>query len=844
VLPPVGGVLAAAILSGGCLRSLARETATSTAKRSERVAATTVSLLPNVGFEQAATGGTGLAEGWDAYGQGYVLDDAVQHTGSRSIRCTAASSGEAHGAAFSIELSQKRPQPVEVTGWSRAEKVDGLPDADYSLYLDIQYQDGSVQYAVTSNFTVGTHDWEQRRLVLAGPKAIKHLTVYPIFRNHTGMVWFDDVEGRILAAPFDAQAIAPPALAPGIAAGWFARDVADNSEVLPLSGGDAGLGLTLTVADRQQGRILDATLRNQTDRRRAITLYYVERFDPGRTAAPPRWWQDIRTAVPVRPPEEVANRVSVNAGAIGAISLYPFGCVTTANAGRALGISPDQGPRIARIGYHPASHLLYVAFDLALPPQEEATTRPPVTASVARYDVDPQWGFRDAAARFYTLFPDSFTRRAKRDGIWIPFTSPTAIPHVQDFGVAWHEGDNSIDADHRLGIASFHYTEPRSYVQSLPRSVPRTYEAAVAAITAERSAAASSEARHRSEAVFLSGAQERDGRFVVSFEKAPWSDGAVWMLNPNPTLSHAPEQWTQARVNFSEQEQARYGAAAGSLDGEFLDSLEAAADGLDFRPESLDATRLPLTFTTDDSRQTTLPIWFSEYEYVDWLGRWLHARGKLLFANTTLTRFGVFAPPLDLMGIEANWGTSQDFGPDSDAVFNFRRTLCYHKPYLLLQNNDFDRFGHDATERYFRRCLFYGVFPSFFSVNAADKPYWENAKWYDRDRDLFKRYIPLIKRVSAAGWEPVTYAHSDNPNVYLERYGHRYLTIRNAARTTAHAVIRWETTFLSAKSAGIAAPTDLLQPGRRLAALRNVPAVELSLQPDEVCLLDLGSGAG
>jgi len=77
------------------------------------------------------------------------------------------------------------------------------------------------------------------------------------------------------------------------------------------------------------------------------------------------------------------------------------------------------------------------------------------------------------------------------------------------------------------------------------------------------------------------------------------------------------------------------------------------------------------------------------------------------------------------------------------------------------------------VEKYFKRCLFYAIFPGFFDEEAASKdPYWTSPKkWYERDRDLFKKYLPLIISLAKAGWEPITYASSDNKKVYVERYG-------------------------------------------------------------------------
>ena len=63
------------------------------------------------------------------------------------------------------------------------------------------------------------------------------------------------------------------------------------------------------------------------------------------------------------------------------------------------------------------------------------------------------------------------------------------------------------------------------------------------------------------------------------------------------------------------------------------------------------------------------------------------------------------------------------------------------------------------------------MWPGFFSHNAAENPYWQNPRWYERDRPLFQKYIPLIKRVAEAGWQPLTEAACDNGQIMIERFG-------------------------------------------------------------------------
>src|SRR5262249_39340461 len=157
---------------------------------------------------------------------------------------------------------------------------------------------------------------------------------------------------------------------------------------------------------------------------------------------------------------------------------------------------------------------------------------------VARFDVDPRWGFRSAAALYYSLFPEAYHRRATAEGIWMPFTDPSKVTDVKDFRVAYHEGDNSVASDDRLAILSFRYTEPMTYWMPMAPGAPRTYDAALNMIR-QNAAGADPEKRKWAEAVLSSGTRDSSGKLNVEFQNAPWTNGAVFALNPNPRLRAA-----------------------------------------------------------------------------------------------------------------------------------------------------------------------------------------------------------------------------------------------------------------------------------------------------------------
>ena len=154
-------------------------------------------------------------------------------------------------------------------------------------------------------------------------------------------------------------------------------------------------------------------------------------------------------------------------------------------------------------------------------------------------------------------------------------------------------------------------------------------------------------------------------------------------------------------------------------------------------------------------------------------------RDNLMMANATPIRLCWLAPWLDVMGTETDWHRDGKWQPMTDAELLYRRALCGPKPYCFLMNTDFDRFSHALVEKYMRRAVAYGMFPGFFSANAATGHYFKRPELYNRDRPLFRKYVPICRRLAEAGWRPITAAWSSRPRVYVERFGDRYLTVFN-----------------------------------------------------------------
>ena len=867
-------------------------------------------LLRNGAFEGGggSDGRGGGAPEWEPFGVGYDIDRQIHHEGDQSIRCDSLNANRERGAQIKIELNQKRAVPIAVSGWSKAEQARGLNVNDYAIYIDAVYMDGTPLWGQLAAFRPETHDWQRRQVLVVPAKPLKSMTVIALFRNHSGTVWFDDFSAHALQGNgiFDGQPLTLPSLTPangpqlrvagrdglaldidskgGLASlrlngqiaggvgGFYLRDVGADGPLVPIRGvavprkaGGVNLGQNVPsarvsfnarVSAEGESIGVDGELTDLTKTDRAISVYLALPVN----ALGWQWGHDIRHSQTIESSGEYAHLTHVNVGATGGLSLYPYGCVANAQGGVGIASQMDW-PSVFRIFYNAPTKQFVIAWDMALTRKTANWPAGNARFRCTLFRLPPgnaEEGFRAATQRFYALNARAFARRAKPDGLWLPFTDPKTIQNAGDFGFAYHEGDNSVKTDDALGLLSFHYSEPMTYWLPMPPTLPRTYENALALIQEQgkgkrekgKEGVASSFILHPSsfdfaQAVLNSGSQDANGHFNLEFQNQPWANGAVFTLNPNPELPATADKPTKAFLTYTlnkaieTYDNPARNKERGELDGEYLDSLEGWADTLDYRPLSIGSSPYPIPFDTDD-RQPVVPQWYSTHTFAQFVSQDLHNRNKLLMANTVPVRFAIFAPLLDIMGIEVNWlANDGKWQPDNDEIFNFRRTMSHQKPYLLRMNTDYSRLTPPLMEKYFQRSLFYGVFPSMFSADAATHPYWETPEWYNRDRPLFKKYVPIIKKLSAAGWEVVPRAHTSEPNIYVERYGQRLFTLFNDSSTPKEFTLTINTHALNLPAATLTASNLLTNTPPVLKRTANEVTITLKLQPEEAAVIEL-----
>jgi hypothetical protein len=493
---------------------------------------------------------------------------------------------------------------------------------------------------------------------------------------------------------------------------------------------------------------------------------------------------DTVSVATVFPPDGAFNGKTLKDGGYGdavgqgSMSFYPLSAVSIDNKGESLGINLSI-PIVYRLGAS-VNNGLFAEFDIATSP---LTDKFPNRAffKLSHFSFDNNWGMRSALKNYYNIYPDAFKKRVINEGIWLPFTPLRSIPNWEDFGFAFHEtsagtkdeknGEKlpTILSDKGTGVLSFQYTEP--WDVQLPIE---TKNIAYDLIRNGNMIAA-----QHLESIKNSATEDKNGNWQIRRLETPWFKSG-WAMSI--TTNCDPEIDGFSRYKYVLQDEIDP-AIKLNVDGIYFDSMEWNwHHDLNYRSEHFKYVNAPLTFSKDVGRPA---IWnfASEFALMKKVADQMHSQGKLVMGNGH--GWNPFAAAnLDLFGAELSWYYSGDHNTDA---LDFKRAISFQKPIVFLLNeglNDtaFTKSPYNGYKVYFEKLLSYGFFPSFFSTNASSDPYWQDKQKIENGRPYFKKYIPIIKKIAAAGWQPVTFAHVSSPSLRIERFGdstNLFFTIRN-----------------------------------------------------------------
>ncbi len=191
----------------------------------------------------------------------------------------------------------------------------------------------------------------------------------------------------------------------------------------------------------------------------------------------------------------------------------------------------------------------------------------------------------------------------------------------------------------------------------------------------------------------------------------------------------------------------------------------------DYRRENFVYATIPLTFCPRNGRVVQI-TGFHDWEMIKVWAEEIRSKGRLLMANTDTQPALFCGQYLDLMAFERSPNVV------TEEELSLVRTLCYRKPAMYYRS---------VNEKGLRKCLLYAVFPTTGIVSTPAEA--------EAARPLYKKYTPLIRKISMAGWQPLTHArvHGAGARLKIERFGDRqrglYFALRNSGSAPATAQV-------------------------------------------------------
>ncbi len=463
----------------------------------------------------------------------------------------------------------------------------------------------------------------------------------------------------------------------------------------------------------------------------------------------------------------------------GTMSYYPLCAARIDDTGHGLGIDMSL-PVVYRLGGN-MEHGLFAEFDLATNP---ITLKFPNRAffRLCKFDYNPEWGMRAALKQYYLIYPEIFKKRVINEGIWLPFVPLRSISGWSDFGFAFHETSwgrfdqkdgkkiPNIQSDKETGVYSFQYTEPWDIQLPIKRK-----KMAYATLVSDKIIT-----KEHKTYLDISATEDKNGLWQARRLRTPWFNSG-WAVSI--TTNCDPDLFGFNRYHYILQKEISP-ALKLNVDGIYFDSMEWNwHHDLNYREHHFAYTDYPLTYSKGVCRPA---IWnfTSEFEFMKKIADEMHSQGKLAMGNGH--DWNPFAAAnLDLFGAEISWHSLNDH--NNSTALDFKRIISFQKPIVFLLNHGlnkkaFTKAPYKGYEIYFEKMMAYGFFPSFFSVNASDNPYWKDPIKIENGRPFFKKYIPIIKQIAEAGWEPVTAGYVNSPSIRIERFGAKgnlFFTIRN-----------------------------------------------------------------
>jgi len=382
--------------------------------------------------------------------------------------------------------------------------------------------------------------------------------------------------------------------------------------------------------------------------------------------------------------------------------------------------------------------------------------------------VDPAWGFRSAAERYYESHPQFFIRRTERQGalghmVNIEAIQPSDVvaPTFADF-----DRQESVAANRRELVKLLRYTEFVGWwgwalgirpEQAQQQPSPEQAWAHVEAL------AYRNPPNEVAVCLLNCALHDSEGNRRLHWDYAPQWGGYNYLCNPDPEITGLGGNIN--RFTLTQKHEVSEVNTL-TLDGMRYDNpIVFATDN--FRREHFQWADHPTLFD-HVSKRAVIPLDFSSFECAKAIADDMHGRGKVVASNYAPVGYPSDIFRIQLLDVIENetlwtWPTN--------AKLALQRTLAGQKIVCMSAQEAKRDWPSERIEGEMKQAMFYGT---FYHLSAVP--------------DLHNRWDPLTRRLATAGWEPVTHARCPALGPMVERFGrladrNLHFTLRNETQT-------------------------------------------------------------
>jgi hypothetical protein len=452
-------------------------------------------------------------------------------------------------------------------------------------------------------------------------------------------------------------------------------------------------------------------------------------------------------------------------------NLYPVAALCNDDYGKAIAIPPSE-PRI--FGLTGGLEGITIKFYLGLTSQ---TLNFPNSASFnfIIYPTLTEWGFRGAISEYYSFFPDYYSVRGDSDGLLLlnrECDSAAEPPDMNQMGFDRPSGVGTctpldVERDDQYNVLTLPSINVGvREIRFLP-DLPADYDEAMTMFDEYCTSGANPEL---CEQILSSTCKKTNGEYYMDIRWTAWGGNSItFVTNPSPYLSYVPED-TVGHAMLEDVNE--WLSQHQSMDGFFVDSIAGWSSLLDYENDHWTDTLYPLTFDPDAklAMHNKLP----HYEFINSLRERFHAEDRYIFANGIRSYSPIAAEPEQYNDVDKigqfficsliDIGSSETGVNASQGRFEYIRTSMGPKHYVIMNQNWKDDYG--ANENWMHKCLCYGVFGTNLRNDYLDDP-----DGYYRYENIVNWFVPRVRTLARAGWQPVTNAQVTGESMHLERFG-------------------------------------------------------------------------